>query len=79
MKIEIITDGKTKNTKVYFNGKEINGLEEFSFCMNPHKQRKNFIIEGKCKMGLIFKDNFSSYFADDFIKLDEIYKKQEEL
>ena len=75
MKIEIDTDGMNAGTSIFLNGKKIEGLKEFSFSMNPHRERGGQrTIEGKCKMQMGFNGDFRSYFADDFRKFSEFLK-----
>lgn len=70
MKLIIETDGLTKNTSIQINGKKIEGLKEFHFDMNSHKQREGYVLEGKCKMVQFFEGDFRSVFGEDFKHLD---------
>ena len=75
MEIIINTNGMTADTTITLNGKKIEGLREFSFSMNPHRNRGGQRqIEGKCNMGMAFDGDYRSYFADDFRKFS-VYLK----
>lgn len=76
MRIIVDTDGTTDNTVISLNGEKMEGLKEFHFSMNPHKQRDGFVIKGKCKMQVILNREFRSYFAGDFKKYDEVVPKK---
>ncbi len=70
MEIIITSDGLTKNTSIQVNGKKIEGLTEFHFDMNPHRNKNGYILEGKCKMMQFFNGDFRSLFEEDFKHLD---------
>ncbi len=75
MKIVIETNGMNAGTVISLNGKVIEKLLDFSFSMNPHREKSGKrIIEGKCKMSMGFDGDYRSYFADDFKKFSEYLK-----
>lgn len=70
MKIEIVTDGDSRNTKITMNGEELL-VSEFNFSIRAGKKAK---LQMQRVSKQTHKVEFVSYYADDFIKVDEAMK-----
>lgn len=67
MRIEIQSDGNSANTEISINGTRIDTLKEFHLSVHYQKKVKLQMVK---EVG--GKQEFLSYYSDDFKKYDEV-------